>query len=165
MKVIKSITPTEFYYVPTSPGKKSIKRNKGAEITFEDGSSIHFSIIDYLVRMNSLSTFLPIISNKESNLDAFSGSTLLEIEFITKTVDGTLDFEKPKNKVIEDSLYIIIKTSKGNLKLLSKENFPDGFRLGSARPNADSAHDIKVAYKGYKGYNIISRILDSLFGR
>lgn len=164
MKVIKSITPTEIYYVPTSPGKKSIKRNKGAEITFEDGSSIHFGIIDYLVRMNSLSTFLPIISD-ESNLDAFSGSTLLEIEFITKTVDGTLDFEKPKNVVIEDSLYIIIKTSKGNLKLLSKENFPDGFRLGSARPNADSAHDIKVTYKGYKGSNIISRILDSLFGR
>lgn len=164
MKVIKSITPTKIYYVPTSPGRKSIKRNKGAEITFEDGTSIHFGIIDYLVRMNSLSVFLPIISD-ESNLDAFSGSTLLEIEFITKTVDGTLDFEKPKNVVIEDSLYIIIKTSKGNLKLLSKENFPEGFRLGSARPNADSAHDIKVTYKGYKGSNIISRILDKLFGR
>lgn len=164
MKVIKSITLQKSTTSPPLLVRRVLSETKGAEITFEDGSSIHFSIIDYLVRMNSLSTFLPIISD-ESNLDAFSGSTLLEIEFITKTVDGTLDFEKPKNKMIEDSLYIIIKTSKGNLKLLSKENFPDGFRLGSARPNADSAHDIKATYKGYKGYNIISRILDSLFGR
>lgn len=164
MKVIKSITPTDIYYVPTAPGRKSIKRNKGAEITFEDGTSIHFCIVDYLVNMNANETFLPIISDA-SNLDEFVGSTLLEIEFITKTVDGTLDFEKPKNLVIKDSLYIIIKTSKGNLKLLSKEDFPDGFVLGSARPNADSAHDIKVTYKGCKGSNLFSRFLDKLFGR
>lgn len=111
--------------------------------------------------MNALSTFLLIISDTE-NLDEFGGSTLLEIEFITETVDGTLDFEKPKNKVVEDCLYINIKTSKGTLKLLSKENFPEGFRLGGARPNADSAHDIKVRYKGYSSF---SRILDKLFGR
>lgn len=164
MKVIKSITPTEIYYSPTSPGKKSIKRNKGAEIAFEDGTSVHFGIIDYLVNMNALSTFLPIISDA-CNLDEFNGSTLLEIEFISETVDGTLDFEKPKNKVIEGCLYINIKTSKGNLKLLCKENFPDGFVLGSARPNADSTHDIKVTYKGCKGSNPFVRFLGKLFGR
>lgn len=164
MKVIKSIIPTDIYYVRTSPGKKGIKRNKGAEITFEDGTSIHFGIIDYLVNMNADSTFLPIISEGK-NLDGLSGSTLLEIEFITETVDGTLDFEKPKKKMIEDCLYINIKTSKGNLKLLCKEDFPDGFVLGSARPNSDSTHDIKIVYKGYKGSNLISRILDNLFGR